>query len=348
MNKDIPSYIRLFIIIFFIVMISIPGAITVFDSKNKFIMPVDSSKKFTVEFENYFNENFGARKEFITGFYFARMKLLHETYIDDKIVSGKDGWLFYGPKTDGLGFEDAAGKLYYQPSELEKIKNNLEEQYNWLERKNIKFLLVICPNKQTIYPEKLPASFTRGTTSLDQLVQYLTLQSRIPFIDLRESMSKAKTNYSMPLYFKTDTHWNDLGAFIAYQEIARKISDGRETGKSIPFTDYDIKAYTSKGQDITAMVGLENYYTDTEIKFSSRHIRNKISSKKVLLFHDSYFNRMRPYFQIQFDTVMERPHFWNSFDYQCIEETKPDLVVYELLERYQRQLLRNNPDEIKK
>src|SRR5512137_1943070 len=63
----------------------------------------------------------------------------------------------------------------------------LTERQHWLERRGIAYLLVIAPNKSTIYPEYMPAIYPRGRrTRLDQMTGFVERNAPgFPWLDLR-------------------------------------------------------------------------------------------------------------------------------------------------------------------
>jgi alginate O-acetyltransferase complex protein AlgJ len=336
---------HLIIILIFYSIISTPLVISILNRGDEEKLIYNKLPDFPAVYQKQFETTFGLRKKLVSAFYFFRMMLLNETYVNDKIITGKDGWLFYSSSTDGITIDDCEGKIELTGEELSKIKTNLEEQAEWLRKKNIPYILVICPSKHTIYAEYLPGSIKKGRTIFDQILDYLKKNSNIRIIDLRNTLLSNKKNHSYNLYYKTDTHWNSLGAFLAYQEIMRAIPNV----DPLKLSDFTIKGLETKGRDIPDMIGLEKFYTDQQILFNRKSGSvSPVKMKSLMVFNDSYFSYMRPFFQNHFDTISERSHFWNSFDYKAINELKPEIVIYQLTERYEKQLLRDNPEEIKK
>jgi alginate O-acetyltransferase complex protein AlgJ len=56
-----------------------------------------------------------------------------------------------------------------------------------------------------------------GETRLDQLARRLAGRSDIIFVDPRRALLAGKAR--LPVYSRTDTHWNEYGAFLAYREL---------------------------------------------------------------------------------------------------------------------------------
>jgi hypothetical protein len=62
----------------------------------------------------------------------------------------------------------------------------------------------------------------------------------------------SKPRYSVPVYHPTDSHWNDLGAFIAYQKIiAALAATGRIHQPELATLDgVEIRAEAAAGGDV--------------------------------------------------------------------------------------------------
>ncbi len=172
--------------------------------------------EFPAKFESNFNDNFGLRSILVRWNSMMRIGLFQQSPVS-WVVIGKNGWLFLNNLNN---IEDCRGFLHYTNEELRTITHNFEEQQEWLNKQGISYLVVIVPDKETIYPEYLPDSIrrTNGKTRLDQLIDYLQKNSDFRVLDLRQPLLEAK-NGKYSTFYRTDGHWNDYGAFIGYREI---------------------------------------------------------------------------------------------------------------------------------
>ena len=108
--------------------------------------------------------------------------------------------------------------------ELEAWRTTLEHTQDWMESHGIAYVFVLAPDKHAVYPELLPASVRRvgAETRTDALVRYLGDHSTVPVLDLRDALRAAKIRER--IYHRTDTHWNDRGAFAASQALLRLLA----------------------------------------------------------------------------------------------------------------------------
>lgn len=153
-----------------------------------------------------------------------------------KVLKGRNGFYFEGigerKVTRGVirtydSLKDYAGLDPLSDAELLQWKEMLEGRRDWFAARGTPYLFVLAPTKAQIYPEYLPESFRRlraqtgGSSRHDQLMTYLKANSDVPIVDLKSALLRAKE--TMPegqyLYYRTDFHWNFLGAFHAYQAI---------------------------------------------------------------------------------------------------------------------------------
>ena len=106
----------------------------------------------------------------------------------------------------------------------------IEERYCWLKERGIGYVFAIAPSKAQVYSENLSDQILNvknklnRSTRYDQLISYLQKNCAVPIVDLRGALRAAKNEPpDLPLYYRTDFHWNYYGAFIAYQAIIESI-----------------------------------------------------------------------------------------------------------------------------
>jgi alginate O-acetyltransferase complex protein AlgJ len=231
----------------------------------------------------------------------------------------------------------------------------LEARRVFLEKKGIHYLFLVAPDKHTIYPEHLPEVMVpvKPLSRTDQLIGYVGKQTKVRILDVRPAMVGAKPLGR--LYFLTDTHWNTLGAFIAYQQIMGRVQTWYPEVKPLQLTDYSWEDLKFSG-DLASMVALQS--TPTEIgkalrpKFKSstrwisdagelfnspRVIIDNLRSEnpnapipKLVMFRDSFATTLLPYIAEHFHNAF---FHWGDFETSVVEREKPDIVIEELLER---------------
>jgi hypothetical protein len=286
--------------------------------------------------------------------------------MNQQVVVGRDNWLFYDEDyTPGhLHFASLYGKDPLVPSDLQAIADNLSSVRKHLAACRIPFYLVIAPDKQTIYPEKLQMPPPSGaTTQADQLDAYLrAVDPELRVIDLREPVKAAKAAQSQELYYRTDTHWNELGAFFGYQAIAKRlVHDGVLAGAvGTRLDSYRIRTTPSAGGDIAVnLLDLPGYFRDHAVQLDNTQARqahdislpgwpqninnsfrvteNPAASGTLLLYRDSFFDALTPFVAEDFHRIYS--FLGRGIDGNRIRQAHPQAVMLEIVERGLRHLV---------
>jgi hypothetical protein len=303
--------------------------------------------------ELYYNDHFGFRNTLIQAYSITKVLGMGESP-SPKVIVGKKGWLFL--RTDG-GFNELD---YYRsispftPEQLADWKRTLEQKNNLLASQGIRYIFVIAPNKTTIYPEFLPESINRvrQESRLDQLVAYLRANSNVIILDLRDSLLAAKSKNL--IYARRDTHWNDLGAFVAYQEIIKRLAIWYPNLKALPRSDFELNV-SYDDSDLINMVGLTDILKDEILELIPRNPRlaNRIDGEiykpdvpkfqqpfatelqdsslpRVVMFRDSFTSALSPFLSEHFKRIL---YLWQDFDLEVVKKERPDIVIEEMVER---------------
>jgi hypothetical protein len=298
---------------------------------------------------NFYRDHFGFRNTLIRGVALTTFHGLGSD-TDGRVLVGRDGWLFLRPDGD-QNFIAFRGLNPFSDDELNAWQHVLEQRAAWLAARGIPCLFVIPPNKETIYPEYLPDEVTpiRPPSRLDQLLKHVRdTHSPIHLLDLRPALFAAKK--SGRLYFKTDTHWNDLGAYAAYRAIMDSVMELLPGWKIVPQPRSDFVPGTAPvvQGDLARMMDMSDQYPDEWLSLT-RKIPfdvpagamdphgigvtdiNDPALPRLVFYHDSFAIALAPMIGPNFNHV-----YW-SFNYEidpkAIEREKPDLVIDEFLER---------------
>jgi hypothetical protein len=318
------------------------------------------------DYENYMNDNFGIKNSLVYLNNYINVKLLGVSPMDS-VLLGKNGWLYYAKDGDINMVDDYRGITMFSDEQLKKIKDNLEEQKAWLKAKGIPFVLLFAPNKESIYPEYLPDNIKKvqEETRLNVLISYLKKNSDVDIIDMRNELINNK-NQGL-LYYVTDSHWSELGAFYGQKAIMDEVNKYIPEVKSKELSDFNLIKETSiEGGDLAKMLSLQDQYKEQDVHVVPKtpykwHVATDYNYQltqgmvtendnkalpRLLMFRDSYTINMQPYLSDYFSTAVYQ---WNhSFDPKLVMDTKPDVVVHEVVERYISELLAENPESMKK
>lgn len=348
----------------------VPKAITALSNKDEsFSQRISNAKQYLgdlpTEVKAYTADNFGFRNFMIRQHGEMKFGLLGVSPTHH-VLLGKhdqgtandpgDQWLFFNRY--GVVEHYRATNLFTE-QELEQWRRVLEQRQKWLASKGIKYLVLIAPNKHSIYPEYLPDEVNRigKETRTDQLTTYLRKHSNIEIIDSRPLLVDARKKFPQQrLYFRTDTHWNEAGAFMAYQAAARKLAEWFPAVKPMQWKNMTPSWAIEPGGDLTAMMGIRHRFHENRFKldpnpprqtivrrdqFDTSRVETKLddpSLPTLLMFRDSFGAALMPTLAQHFKSAT---FIWtDQFDPREVESTKPDVVITEMLERL---LMRDPP-----
>lgn len=297
---------------------------------------------FPREFESYFNGSFGLRGPLVRLHNTLRVFGLRTAPLP-QVVLGRAGWLYYDgdPVGDGVSLADFRGEALYPPGTADLIAVKVATQAKWLADRGIPYAVVVGPNKESIYPDFLPDSAgpPGGRTRLDQVSEALSRHD-LPIVDPRGALLAAKQ--LGPLYFKTDTHWTPLGALIAYRELIGRLREVETRLVPVRLEDYTVRALPSTDRvgDIAWLLSLGGRFTDWDAVVEPRDPSWPGEQRlgKVLLFRDSFGEALVPFLRRHFREVTAVP---GPISFGKIEEEKPDVVLFEVAERYLKTLQRS-------
>ena len=301
-------------------------------------------------FERYFKDRFAFRNALIRLQAGVLWHGLH-TSSTDTVIAGKGDWLFYA---DDGGIQDYVQSEPFSEVDLQRWQLTLERIRDWLASRGTRFLFVLAPDKQMIYPELMPASLHRLHNSYraDQLLAYMRAHSTVEILDLRPAILEAKPHEL--LYHRYDTHWNDRGALIGYQQIAMRLERWFPAIQPLQRSDFVTSPAAPSG-DKTTMLGLVDQGKVTtpglvpRLGWSSRVVYpanpdpygedgtvvtevKPGSGLRAVMFRDSFSSRLIPFLSEHFSRILYQ--WQNDFDPDLVRREHPDVVIQEMVGRH--------------
>ena len=321
------------------------------------IVSLTAVKQFTQDYEIYFNDNFGLRNSLIRINALINFHLLNKSPVPD-VVIGKNGWLFYNSAKDGVNLPDFMGSVPFSADDIKSIEIKMKTLQEEFRKRKIVFVVALAPSKHTIYPEMLPdevLSKKGKLTRADQIDEVLP-RIGVRFVDLRNELTREKESNKIPLYYLTDTHWNNLGAFYGYQRLADAIHQELPNFRGLSYDDFDVKVERNPGEgDIANMVSMCGTLTDFIVKFIQKRPAKATAVKsdygdisigyevndttlpKLLVFRDSFFSALIPFLTESFSRSVFLSQLF--VDLSIVDKEKPNVVVLEFVERYSSVLM---------
>lgn len=277
-----------------------------------------------------FTEGMFLRKSLIKMNAGLTMLMTGNTYIGStQLLLGKNNWLFYKREDDGQPILDYMGVNHYTDNELVEIAVNLTETRNYLKEQGVDFYAIIVPNKEIVYAEYMPDTMVRvDEVSRGELVaNYIREKTDLVFIYPKQAFFDVKENHQV--YYTTDTHWNQKGAFIGLQEIFK---EAYGTYADLDSVKFDIHSEVYAGDLALIADVADKYSIDTVYSFDlSTADASQYRDETVLVVGDSFSG-----FLSMIAEGYYREVHWidtSQFTMDMVEKYDADVIIWETGER---------------
>jgi alginate O-acetyltransferase complex protein AlgJ len=293
--------------------------------------------------EKYFGDHFGLRKLLVGSYRIITFELLRMSPHPAVVIGRSDGerrWLYFDAAVsgDGIGLASVRGLRPYPPAKLAAVLAQVRQVDALVRSRGATLVIAICPDKQTIYPEYLPAAQRPAPGAVSRLDEFWRAARRlagVPILDLRPVLRQAKAQHQ--LYYPSDTHWNWRAGFLAYREIAKAIEAQDATRTLPPVEKIRWHAGAPRVGDLTVLMGVPPVGGDPDWQpdLSSRPAVEKRG--KLLLIADSFFELVLPFLETQFAEVKKlyvTQLTRTTLTAALLDAEKPDVVILESVERY--------------
>jgi hypothetical protein len=214
--------------------------------------------------------------------------------------------------------------------------------------RNIAYVIVIAPNKATIYPEYLPDWMQPFSDQrLADLVYSMSEAQGLSVLFPRKALEEAKSP-AYRLYFSDDSHWNERGAWIALEQIWQALAR-QQTDVAWPYPEMELALLKKDWMgDLAVFSGREDL-RDTEVwryrfpgRIATSHVEDEsptenfdaFSGQRILLLRDSFSTSWHPFLASAYRDMIT---FHNSKTAEvfpaCLDSFTPDVFIYEIVER---------------
>lgn len=288
----------------------------------------------------YFNDRYAFKSYIVSLDALIQTKVFKTSNINT-VVYGKNGWLYYKSSCGDYMNVNTVSKR-----EAFNIAHNISLLQKYVEGNGASFVLTIAPNKNTLYGDNMPYYYREGSgkRSID-LVEKRLGKEKVSYVDLFSAFSSEDE----VLYLKRDSHWNNKGAVLAYNEILGFL--GKEHDE---YLTVGVKREKNENGDLNKILYPEfseneynfnysikpsfKYVTDTKsVEDPLIETKNKGQSGSLLMFRDSFgntlleltaenfgkccFSKTLPY---NVETLLEKHHS----DYVIVEKVERNLTDF--------------------
>ena len=316
---------------------------------------------FVNNFAPWFSSHFPMKTKFLQLFQAVKTNIFCVDPFPDKVITGSNGWLFAGDDFN-RGLSEQLGYERMKNEEIEDFAQILSNLDGWCKENGCFFIFLPIQEKTSFYHEFVPLKKSSQPTTLE-LILKKAAEKGIKTIDVRKSLASGN---QMQLYRKEDTHWNSIGAWLVYNQLMDTINTNFWRVKKLNPYEIENRFYILKNMDLAKLLNREsNSYEflvlpanehaqliDKQLKIPDTsppeffnnwetRFQNAAESKKILVFADSYFVHLAILVKESFnETVIIRQP---NPDTNLIRIEKPDIVIFEVLER----LINDNYETLK-
>jgi hypothetical protein len=203
----------------------------VFENAAPPLLTMESWNKQTyqAQYAKHFDDSLGLKSDFVRLYNqldFSFFNVVHAS----KIIQGKENYLYSVDYLHAAAGKDFAGMaaIDNRIRDLKKVQELLWNQHK------IFLLVVLCPDKSTLYPEYIPDNYRSRQKKMTN-VKYIAqrcVEEGVHVIDFNPYFLSMKDKSRYPLIPKTGIHWSYFGAYFAADSMARYLK--AKTGFPVP------------------------------------------------------------------------------------------------------------------
>lgn len=292
---------------------------------------------------DWYSDHYAFRQQLIT-----LNGMIHKTIFATspvhQVILGRDGWYFYNETVD-----DYTGQSQLSQRELFALVHNLQLMQWSAQSQNAQFVLMVAPNKNSVYPEKMPDSYLKAEQKNIQIVQDALKAAGVNVCDVYAPLLEHKDE---TLYYLRDSHWNRKGSRLAYDTLMADLGLNPR-----PYATMGSETRDHKGDldEILLPKGWtpeQEEYVDSNMTYTPKlegdalmdswiETENPQGAGSILLFRDSFGINLVPFLA---DTFQKG---WFSrlepYNFVQIASLQPQIVAIEKTERRIHQFVESAP-----
>jgi alginate O-acetyltransferase complex protein AlgJ len=304
-------------------------------------------------FDTYVNDAFPGRARLITAGNAALWRL---GWLDsDRVIEGADGWLFLRRGQDT--FEKSRGLRVLSDADVKVWGERYVDVERGLAAQGAALWLAVIPDKQTAYPERIPAwarpAETGVRTTTDVILQELGRRGVNRVVDLRGPLREA--GKSAAVFYPSDTHWNAAGAKAAAERLLPRMLGAADPGLASVLQGLSVSEIgeTFRG-DLARMLGVPALPEEKTLALGIARARatyapgmetiwtpaDRVEATApgarpgtLLVLVDSFFDAIQPVLVELYERTVVVRHHGLTIPMGVVEKEKPAVVLVLIVER---------------
>lgn len=257
--------------------------------------------------------------------------------------TGRDGYLFH---RDHDAMDQLSAAIMLRRREIDIWIAALRSRLDWCDRHQAAVRFLIIPEKHVVYEDKLPR-FSRVSPRRPAMQLLGALQGSLREKVLYPLEALQAAGRTRPTYFKTDTHWNAHGAYVAYRELVASLRHEIELETVVEedlqwkerrfVGDLGVRYARERGETRAALVPNPNHklaFQNNNFGRGAIHVyeNERRDLPTCVMFRDSFSNYLIPYLMHGFSNLVAVSSL--SCHYDLLDQLKPDVVLFVSIERF--------------
>ena len=307
--------------------------------------------QFRRDADAYVADNFPIRRHLIG--LLNRVRMLGGVSGSNRVIVGRHGWLFYDDDSH-LGAARNAPPM--TGPEIRAWLSLVAGRTEAVQAAGARYLIVIPPIKETVYPQHAPAWFDGVNPERPALtLPKLAAQAQAADVLYLWPPVATATGAGQKTYSRHDTHWSGYGAYAGYAALMRHLHNQGLTEGPRPLADFRRIDLGPKGpRDLSLMLGVSSFvdldfpHVDNpagEAKLRRTFLGRKkdwtapqvvdtgeVGKPVLLMTRDSFSTELLPFMYSHFSRIIlahNQDGFWRP---DLIERFKPNIVILEVIE----------------
>jgi len=274
---------------------------------------------------------------------------------DQKVLEGLDGQLFLANDTNHC-LQQHIGQVLMSPETVAEWQALYRRRLDFFDHHGISFFTLAVPTKESIYDDFLTPEFSPKATyrTQHQFIDAIAGLGRHRIIVLEDELIRARQ--VRDTFIKTDVHWNEWGAYVGYltlMEVLRQdlpaethvfarpsLSEDEIDFREVNFTrglgiklspPHQCLQWISRLKQPRARIVYYNRIPRNGMRVSLENPAMR-DAPRLMMFGNSFGPYMLKFLAEHFSRVDFI--FSYNIDFNYVARRKPDIVIYQSVERY--------------
>ncbi len=231
------------------------------------------------------------------------------------VIAGYEGQFFLKKAV-----QDYEGSNLLTEQEQISLRNDTKnhvETARQLGADGCEIIYLVMPSAMSVYPERVPETIQPGEITKYEQMLTIFREGGATVIDLLPVL-QAHTDDALPLYARFDSHCTEYGAYLAYVELFKHISEEYPAATPRQFDEFDWQGKYYAGGDIIYYLGMRSSDVEEYLYLRTPKFELRGSTASIRRYKSSYSMS----FQAATEQVKEYRKVGTG------DELLPDIMVY--------------------